>query len=323
LSDCRFAVPGVTSIATSLKGNEALEFLHMSGVKATNKGAVVIGEALSTNKSLRGLNLANCSITDEGVNSMIQGLQKNIANSNIRYIDLDGNPVSQAKVEELKRLIRIGLVTYGGGKGSAIPDRLTEDTPARPMSAASSHKKMNDYLRNALAFKEEMRKEATIRKSKYTFGEEDEEDDVMLSPTSRKNKKEYREYKKQKEEIEKLKRKIEEEAKKGHSKLEQKEQKLEQKENIVSQKEKEIKEKEKLVEQRMKELEEKEKQLQSMMKNIETTGSTEEKKKGLKFFKRFIRPTSASSVSSEESDAEQEQDQIPEESGFDETIRVS
>ena len=101
---------------------------------------MAFGESLQVNKTLRGLNLSYCGITDEGVEALIVGLKKNIMHSGIRYIDLDGNSASDAKIEELKRLIRVSLVTYGGNKIENLQGSIL-----RPESGLQ--KKKTDYLR--------------------------------------------------------------------------------------------------------------------------------------------------------------------------------
>jgi len=110
---------------------------------------------------------------------------------------------------------------------------------------------------------------------------------------------------------------MEEEVKTSKSKLDQKEQKLGQKETILSQKEKEFKEREKQIEHCMKELEEKEKQLQGM-----NEGNVEKKSSGgFGLFKKFRKPTSASSSSSmEEGELDDYERELPEETGFENTI---
>lgn len=149
LSDCRIGSEGASSLAVALKLNKTLEFLHMSGSTCDVRTMSDFGDALQVNSTLRGLNLSSCNINDDGINYLIEAIKKNIANTNIRYIDLDDNPITLDKIEALKKLIRVSVVTYG-----TIRDRANRNS----LRTESAPIKQNvEYLRNALAFKEEMR----------------------------------------------------------------------------------------------------------------------------------------------------------------------
>jgi Ran GTPase-activating protein (RanGAP) involved in mRNA processing and transport len=148
LSDCRIGSTGALAVASALKYNKSLEFLHMSGANCDIKAVMEIGDALQVNCTLRGLNLSSCKINDDGIVYMTDALKKNIVNTNIRYIDLEDNPISADKIEALKRLIRVSLVTYGTMRDKNRNSMRTESAPL---------KQNVEYLRNAMAFKEEMR----------------------------------------------------------------------------------------------------------------------------------------------------------------------
>ncbi|KFM78428.1 Leucine-rich repeat-containing protein 45, partial [Stegodyphus mimosarum] len=78
-------------------------YLNLSGLEFTNDVCKAIGQALAKDVHIRELDFSNCMLPDEGLISILLGLEKNTF---LFSLNLKGNNIRHSGVQEIGKLLR-------------------------------------------------------------------------------------------------------------------------------------------------------------------------------------------------------------------------
>ncbi|ROL48414.1 Ribonuclease inhibitor [Anabarilius grahami] len=105
LRDCGLTEESCSALATVLTSNSSLKELDISNNNLQDSGVKKLQNALeNTNCTLEKLRLSNCSITEEGYKALASALRSNP--SHLIELDLTGNDPGQSGVKELSDLLQ-------------------------------------------------------------------------------------------------------------------------------------------------------------------------------------------------------------------------
>jgi hypothetical protein len=199
------------------------------------------------NNSLRVISLSFCGIGEDGGMAIAEGLEQNLGNSSVRYIDLEGNDISKELIAEIKRMIRGNQVAAATREKKRQQNQMEEEN-SRPSTARN--KRVNDYLRNALAFRQQLKRNSESPTTHTRV--------ICVAPAPGTEDDDYKKL----QNLKSFQKELQDKDKKVHKMLQAKEAILEEQKWHLSKKEKEVKEKEKQLEEKEKQLEQQVKQWQ-------------------------------------------------------------
>eukprot|EP01133_Synstelium_polycarpum_P001414 gene1414-1637_t len=105
VSHLKLGHPGVLELAAGLASNEiGLESLNLCDTDLGDRGAVILGEALNTNKLLVTLYLNSNSIEKDGAKSLARGIKRN---KTLRVLHLAYNSIGVKGVSALAKALRV------------------------------------------------------------------------------------------------------------------------------------------------------------------------------------------------------------------------